>query len=465
MSRPGTPERPLRVAVIGSGPAGFYTVQRLLQSKELALEIDVVDRLPAPFGLVRYGVAPDHAKIKNVIAVYDKLARDPRVRFYGGVEYGATLRLADLAQHYDQVVFCTGAQTDRRLGIPGEDLAGSHAATDFVGWYNGHPDYADRHFDLSAGAALVIGVGNVAVDVARILCRSAAELASTDIADEALAALRTSRVRSVVLVGRRGPAQAAFTPPEVEELGQLPEAEVSTIAAEVALDEATRQALGPTPDKGTQRKIEILQGYAGRSEPAKPRKLALRFLLSPLEIVSGARGEVTAVRLARNRLVFDGAGDVRAVATDATETIAAGLVFRSVGYRGVALRDLPFDERRGTIPHERGRVAGVAGDVRPGLYVAGWIKRGPSGVIGTNKPDAAETAERMIEDVTADRLLRPTLPSRAALEQLLTERGTRWVSYADWQRLDAIEVEAGRSAGRPRRKLVRHEELRQALGD
>jgi len=465
MGRRGTSERPLRVAVIGSGPAGFYTVQRLLQSKDLAFEIDVIDRLPAPFGLVRYGVAPDHEKIKNVIAVYDRLARDPRVRFYGGVEFGATIRLGDLARHYDQAVFCTGAQTDRRLGIPGEDLAGSHAATDFVAWYNGHPDYADRRFDLACDAAVVIGVGNVAVDVARILCRTPDELATTDIADDALAALRGSRVRSVHLVGRRGPAQAAFTRPEVEELGELPDAETSTVAAEVALDEATHRALGATPDKGTLRKIDILQGYAGRREPEKGRRLAIRFLLSPVEIVSGPRGEVSAVRLVRNRLEIDAAGGVRAVPTGETETLAAGLVFRSVGYRGVALCDLPFDERRGTIPHEQGRIHDAERRVLTGLYVAGWIKRGPNGVIGTNKPDATETVERMIEDVLADRLLQPSAPTRSEFEATLGDRGARFVTYADWQRLDALEIEAGRSEGRPRRKLVRHEEFRRALSD
>jgi len=465
MDRPGTTQRPLRVAVIGSGPAGFYTVQQLLQRKGLEVEIDVLDRLPAPFGLVRYGVAPDHAKIKNVIAVYDKLARDPRVRFYGQVEYGTTLSRSDLERHFDQAVFCTGAQTDRRLGIPGEDLAGSHPATDFVAWYNGHPDYADRQFDLGCETALVIGVGNVAVDVARILCRTAEELASTDIADHALVALRSSRVRTVVLVGRRGPAQAAFTPPEVEELGELPDASASTVPAEVELDARTRQALGPAPDKGTLRKIELLQSYAGRLEPAKGRRLQLRFLLSPVEIVPGPHGEVAAVRLARNRIELDAAGEVRAVATDETETLAAGLVFRSVGYRGVALPELPFDDRRGTIPHERGRIRGAAGELLPGLYVSGWIKRGPSGVIGTNKPDAAETVERMLEDLAAGTLAHPASPSRAAFESSLRERTGRWVSYDDWRRLDALEIEAGRAQGRPRRKLVQYEEFRRGLAD
>jgi len=464
MHRPGTTERPLRVAVIGSGPSGFYTVQQLLQRKDLALEIDVLERLPAPFGLVRYGVAPDHAKIKNVIAVYDRLARDPRVRFYGQVEYGTTLTRADLERHFDQAVFCTGAQTDRRLGIPGEDLVGSHPATDFVAWYNGHPDYADRQFELGCETALVIGVGNVAVDVARILCRTHEELASTDIADHALAALRASRVRRVILVGRRGPAQAAFTPPEVEELGQLSDACASTLAEEVELDAATRQALGPSLDKGTLRKIELLQSYAGRCEPAKGRRLELRFLLSPLEILPGPRGEVAGVILARNRLELE-RGQIRAVPSDATETLPAGLVFRSVGYRGVALRDLPFDERHGTIPHERGRIRDAERSLLPGLYVAGWIKRGPSGVIGTNKPDAAETVERMLEDLAAGALAQPTAPSRTAFESLLHERMQRWVSYEDWQRLDALELEAGRAQGRVRRKLVRHEEFRRGLAD
>jgi ferredoxin/flavodoxin---NADP+ reductase len=463
MDRPGSSARPLRVAVVGSGPAGFYTVQHLLQRKGLDVEVDVLDRLPAPFGLVRYGVAPDHQKIKNVIAVYDRLARDPRVRFYGRVEYGTTVGRADLERHYDQTVVCTGAQTDRRLGIPGEDLPGSHPATDFVAWYNGHPDYVDRVFDLSADTAVVIGVGNVAVDVARILCRTPAELGTTDIADHALAALAESRVRRVVLVGRRGPAQAAFTPPEVEELGELSDACASTVRAEVELDAATRQSLGPAPDKGTLRKIELLQRYAERSEPGKRRLLELRFLLSPIEIVAGSGGDVAAIRLARTRLALDPSGDVRAVATDETETLPAGLVFRSVGYRGVALPDLPFDERSGTIPSDRGRVRGPDGAPLPGLYVAGWIKRGPSGVIGTNKPDAAETVEQMLADLDAGQLARPTAPDRAAFEALLRERGVRWVSYDDWRQLDALEIESGQAVGRVRRKLVRYEEFLRSL--
>jgi ferredoxin--NADP+ reductase len=449
-------DRPLRVAVVGSGPAGFYVVQHLLQRKGLEVEIDVFDRLPAPFGLVRYGVAPDHQKIKNVIAVYDRLARDPRVRFYGGVEYGSTIDRADLERHYDQTVLCTGAQTDRRLGIAGEDLAGSHPATDFVAWYNGHPDYVDNAFDLGADTAVVIGVGNVAVDVARILCRTPDELATTDIADHALAALRESRVRRVVLVGRRGPAQAAFTPPEVEELGQLSDACASTRPGEVELDDATRQSLGPAPDKGTLRKIELLQGYAGRSELGKSRRLELRFLLSPVEILATATGSVAGIRLARTRLALDGSGGVRAVATDETETLEAGLVFRSVGYRGVALPGLPFDEKSGTIPSDRGRVL-------PGFYVAGWIKRGPSGVIGTNKPDAAETVEQMLADREAGTLGAPSAPTRAAFESLLRERDVRWVSYDDWRQLDALEIEAGRAAGRVRRKLVRYDEFARSL--
>jgi ferredoxin--NADP+ reductase len=465
MSNLGSPDDPLRVAVVGSGPAGFYTVQHLFQAPDLQVTVDMFDRLPTPFGLVRHGVAPDHQKIKSVTAVYHKLAGKPGFRFFGNVAYGRDITLAQLCSHYHQVVFCTGAQTDRRLGIPGEDLAGSHPATEFVAWYNGHPDYADLRFDLSHEGAVVVGVGNVAVDVARILCRSVEELAATDIADHALDALRASRVKVVHLVGRRGPVQAAFTNPEAKELGELEGTETSALAEELELDELSREALESGADKSTRRKVEILRGLADRRQPDRPRKLILRFLLSPVEILGDDRGCVSGVRLVRNELYRADSRALKARATDRFETLKAGLVFRSVGYHGVPLPELPFREDWGIVPNEDGRIVEAPGSAAlPGLYVAGWIKRGPTGVIGTNKADAQATVAGMLEDLRSGTTLHPTQTGPDLVPRRLADGGVRYVSYDDWLKLDALEVRAGRSQGRPRVKFTTREQIARALG-
>jgi ferredoxin--NADP+ reductase len=454
----------LRVAVIGSGPAGFYTVQHLFQADDVATQIDMFDRLPTPFGLVRHGVAPDHPKIKNVTAVYHKLACRPGFRFFGNVEYGRDLKLADLRELYDQVVFCTGAQSDRRLGIPGEDLRGSHPATEFVAWYNGHPDYADLEFDLDCETAVVVGVGNVAVDVARILCRTIDELERTDMADHALEALRRSRVEQVYLVGRRGPVQAAFTNPEVKELGELEGASVETLADEMELDPLSRAALEKAADRSTRRKLDILRSYVGSGHDDRPRRLVLRFLVSPVELIGDDAGRVSAVRLVRNELFAREDGKLMSRPTDREETIEAGLVFRSVGYRGVPLPDLPFRDDWAIIPNQQGRVIDPESERPiPGLYVSGWIKRGPSGVIGTNKPDALETVGVMLEDLRDGRLEPAIEPEEEAVIRRLTERDVRHVSYDDWKRIDALEIAAGKARGRPRVKLIRPEEFQKAL--
>lgn len=447
---------PLRVAVVGAGPAGFFVAQHLLARPGIEVQVDLFERLPTPFGLVRFGVAPDHEEIKRVARQFEKTAAKPGFRFFGNVEVGLHLRLDDLRRHYHQICFATGAQTDRRLGIPGEDLRGSHAATEFVAWYNGHPDYRDRTFDLSAERAVVVGVGNVAVDVSRILCRTPEELARTDIADYALAALRASRVREVVMLGRRGPLQAAFTNAEIKELGELPAADIEVRRAEIELDPLSRAQLERSPERRTlERKLEILREFAARPATGKARKLVVRFLVSPVELCGDEQGRVRAIKLVRNRLVEDGRGDLRAEPTGETEEIEAGLVFRSVGYRGVPLADLPFDERRGVIPNRAGRVLDPAtGEVLCGLYVSGWIKRGPTGVIGTNKPDAAETVEAMLEDAAAGRTLEPEYPDPSALDTLLRSRQVSVVTYADWLLLDRIEQARGKPLGRPRVKLT-----------
>jgi ferredoxin--NADP+ reductase len=461
---PEAKNRPLRVALIGSGPAGFYTAQHLFRARDVELRVDMFERLPAPHGLVRYGVAPDHPKIKSVTAVYDKLAANPHFRFYGNTEYGRDLDIDDLEAHYDQIVFCTGAPADRALGIPGEDLCGSHPATEFVAWYNGHPDFADRRFDLSQRSAVVIGVGNVAVDVARILCRSPEELARTDIADHALEVLRGSRIEEIHLLGRRGPAQAAFTNPELKELGELPQATVRTIAEEVELDDVSRAALERAPDKATGRKLEILRSYSVPGASSKPKKLVIRFLVSPVEIMGDERGGVQTIKLARNELFADESGRVRARITEHTELIETRLVFRSVGYRGVPLPGLPFDDRRAVVPNDAGRVLDPAsGRPIPGRYVSGWIKRGPTGVIGTNKPDAGETVRCMLEDAARGVGLHPAQPAVDAVERHLEQRGVRFITYDDWRILDAAEISRGAEQGRPRVKFIEREAFFAAL--
>ena len=464
MIRPGSEGHPLRVAVVGSGPAGFFVVEHLFGKAGPAVAVDLFERLPVPYGLVRFGVAPDHLKIKNVVRKFAKTASDPRFRFFGNVEFGRDLTLEDLRAHYHATVFATGAQTDRRLGVPGEDLARSEPATAFVAWYNGHPDFRDLAFDLSVEKVAVVGVGNVAVDVARILCRTPGELEQSDIAAHALDALRDSRVREVVVLGRRGAAQAAFTNPEVKELGQLGGADCVTVRHEVALDPVSLKALGGAPDREIARKLEILQSYAVEPSPSKPRRLTLRFGVSPVELIDDGHGGVGGMRIVRNRLEFAG-GKVRAVPTAEFEHLDVSMVFRSVGYRGVALPGVPFREDRGTIPHDEGRVLDAPGGrVVPGLYVAGWIKRGPSGVIGTNKPDAGETVDRIVEDAASGRLAAPSSSAPSSVESLLAGRGVRALSFDDWLRIDAAEIAAGQRCGRPRVKSITLAEVDELLG-
>ena len=426
----------------------------------------MLDRLPTPYGLVRAGVAPDHQKIKSVTAAFDKTAAHPRFRFFGGVELGKDVSVADLRGLYHQILYTTGAQTDRRMGIPGEDLPGSHPATEFVAWYNGHPDYRDCQFDLSQERVAVVGVGNVAVDVARILCRTPAELEKTDIADHALEALRQSRVKEVYLLGRRGAAQAAFTNPEVKELGELEGADVVVVPDEVELDQLSREGLEKSGDRTGFKKVEILQEYARRSRSGKPRRLVLRFLVSPVALTANAAGAVGGLKLVRNRLIASATGTIQAQATDRFEELPVGLVFRSVGYRGVPLPGVPFDEKWGVVLNQKGRVLDPESkQPLPGEYTAGWIKRGPTGVIGTNKPDALETVTAMLEDAAAGRTLAPAEPERAAAERLLRQRQPRLVGYPDWLRLNALEVDLGRQRGRPRVKLTRVDEMLAALGN
>lgn len=456
---------PLRVAVVGSGPAGFYAAEHLLKQPGLHLVLDMYEMLPMPFGLVRYGVAPDHQKIKSVTKAFESVASRPNFRLLGNVEVGRHITTQELQNYYHQIVFTVGAQSDRRLGIPGEDLIGSHPATHFVAWYNGHPLFRDYQFDLTQECVAIVGVGNVAIDVARILCRTRAELARTDIADYALAALSASKVREVYLLGRRGPAQAAFSNPEIKELGEMEGADPIVLPAEAALDELSTQELLTTPDKTARRKVELLQAYATRVPTGKSRRLNLRFLVSPVELLGNAAGQVAGLRIVRNVLQQSAAGALQPVATDAFETLPAGLVFRSVGYRGIPLAGVPFADRAGVILNSLGRILDPQTQVPvAGHYTAGWIKRGPSGVIGTNKPDAVETVVCMLADREAGVLLQPAHPQTDAVDALLQERQPQLVTYADWQQLDKKEQILGAASGRPRVKFTSMPEVVAALG-
>jgi len=463
MSKAGTPENPLRVAIIGSGPSGFYAAEHL-QKQDIAFEIDMYDRLPTPFGLVRGGVAPDHPKIKSVTKVYDRIAAKPGFRFLGNVEFGRDISHAELTSHYHAIIYAVGAQTDRRLGIPGEDLAGSHPATEFVGWYNGHPDYRELEFDLSQEAAAVVGVGNVAMDVARILGRTAAELMETDIADYALEALANSNIKTIYVLGRRGPAQAAFTPPEIKELGEMEAVDVIVSPEDMDLDDLSREDLEQHGDRNAHRNVETLTVYSQQQPSGKPKQIIFHFLTSPVEIIGEDR--VEAIKVVKNELYIDERnGQLRPRPTNKTEVLPVGLIFRSVGYHGVALPDVPFYEKWGIIPNEKGRVLTEFGteNIVNGEYVVGWIKRGPSGIIGTNKPDSVETVNMLLEDFENNSLLNPTEAEAEAVINLLKQRGVRYVTYADWQIIDEIEQTRGAEAGRPRQKFSSVKEMLNAL--
>src|SRR5919197_78041 len=449
---------PVRVAMVGAGPAGFYACEELL--KQERFEVDLYDALPTPFGLVRAGVAPDHPKIKSVTRRFEKTARHPAFRFFGGVELGVDVARADLLARYHAVVYAVGTRDDNRLGITGEDRPGSHAATEFVAWYNGHPDYADHAFDLSARVAVVIGNGNVALDVARMLVLDGDEVAVTDAADHAVAGLAAARVEHVILLGRRGPAQAAFTNPELLELGELTRCDVVVDGVEAELDEHSAAWL-EEPGRGiARRNVAILEDYAKRPPASRVHCFELRFLRSPLEVLGdGAEGPVTGLRVVRNRIEPDAGGNLRAVPTGAEEIIECGFVLRSIGYRGRPLPGVPFDEDRGLIRNAGGRVTREDGEPIPGEYAVGWIKRGPSGVIGTNKKDATDTVAKLIEDADAGRLNEPSEPDRDAVEPWLRARIPGLVTWDGWKGIDEHEVAQGEPQGRPRVKLVRVPEM------
>jgi ferredoxin--NADP+ reductase len=447
-----------RIAIVGAGPAGAFAAASLLRSAGDA-EIDLFERLPTPWGLLRGGVAPDHQEIKRLEDTFDRETFQRGCRFLGNVEVGVDVTHSDLMRHYTAVVYATGAQTDKSLGIPGEDLPGSWAATEFVAWYNGHPDYRHMEFDLSAERAVVIGNGNVAADVTRMLTLSPAELERTDVADHALEALRDSRIEEVVVLGRRGPAQAAFTSAELRDLGHLDGVDLRVDGADVELDAVSREWLAEEGTFTARKNVELLRDFAARPALTDARRrIELRFLCSPVEIRGTAN--VESIDVSRNEIVRTDDGALRAQSVgEGVETIECGLVLRSVGYRAVPLPDVPFDERSFVLPNERGRVLSPDGEPLPGVYSVGWIKRGPTGILGTNKRDAEETIGCLVEDLRGGGLAQPPRPDREQIDELLAERKPDLVKTAGWRAIDEHELERGQNEQRPRVKLASREEL------
>ncbi|MGH2956081.1 MAG: FAD-dependent oxidoreductase [Solirubrobacterales bacterium] len=462
MAEIGTEQKPLRVAIVGSGPAGFYAAEHLLKEEGRTVEVDMFDRLPTPYGLVRAGVAPDHPKIKSVIRVYAKTAARPGFRFFGNVDVGSDVSVDELRERYHAIVFAYGTSVDRHLGIPGEDLPGSHSATEFVNWYNAHPDFADRDFDLSCERVVVIGNGNVAADVTRMLALPRGELETTDTADHAIDPLADCEVKEILVLGRRGPAQASFTNPEVRELGEMTEADIVIDPAEMELDEPSRTWLdSDDADPTNRRNVDIFTEFSQREPEGKKKRIVMRWLCSPVEIQGD--GKVERIVVGRNELQ-EKEGRLSAVDTGERETIECGLVLRSIGYKGVPVEGAPFDEGRGVIPNEAGRVKDPeSGEQVPGLYATGWIKRGPSGVIGTNKKDGQETIDSVFEDLEAGKIPQPALAGdREAIEHLLNERKPDHVTFEGWEAIDAAEVERGKPLGRPRVKFIAVDEMVEA---
>ena len=444
-----------RVAIVGSGPAAFYSAMELLRHDAPTVSVDMLERLPTPYGLVRGGVAPDHEKIKSVTKIFERAAGHPRFRFFGNVEFGKDIQRLDLLQRYHAVIYAFGSRTDRHLNIIGETLQGSHAATEFVGWYNGHPDYRHHQFDLTSKRVAIIGMGNVAIDCARILCQDPENLAKTDIAQHALEALRQSKVEEVFLIGRRGPVQAAFTPAEVRELLHLPKVDAVMRASDLELDDHSMEELSKA-SRNTKLNMEILQQIHDQGDRGNPRKLHLCFLISPTKIEGSER--VEGLELVHNEIVKEG-GILRAKATDEVMHLNVDMVFRSIGYMGEAIPGLPFDDRRGTLPNDQGQLLdGVDGKLLNQEYTAGWIKRGPSGVIGTNKQDATETISRLKKNWQTSPTPQPKLVQHD-LQDLLEEKQIQFVSFEDWKKLDKIEIEQGQQNGKSRHKICEVQEM------
>jgi ferredoxin/flavodoxin---NADP+ reductase len=448
--------RPYHVAIVGSGPSGYFAAASLLKfadsDDEADVRVDMLEMLPTPWGLVRSGVAPDHPKIKSISAQFEKTALDPRFRFFGNIVVGEHVQTAELADRYDAVIYAVGAQSDRPLNIPGEDLPGSVAAVDFVGWYNAHPHFEEMAPDLSTGRAVVVGNGNVALDVARILVTDPDVLGTTDIADHALQVLHDRGVEEVLVIGRRGPLQAPFTTLELRELGHLEGlGDVDVIVDPADFEDISDEDL-EAAGKTVRNNIKVLRGYADVAPKGAKRRIVFRFRTSPIEIKGD--GKVESIVLGRNELVADDTGRVSAKDTGEREEVPAQLVVRAVGYRGVATPGLPFDDKNGTIPHSSGRVEGSRNE-----YVVGWIKRGPTGVIGSNKSDSQETVDTLVGDLADADLADFAENHSEVLAEWFVERQPKVVTDDHWKLIDDHERGAGGTGGRPRVKLTSVAEL------
>ena len=452
MSSPETTPTPLKVAVVGAGPSGFYATEALIKA-DIAAEVDLIERLPSPFGLVRSGVAPDHPKLKQAIKVYKKIAQQPGFNYIGNVSVGRDVTADELKTAYHAVIYTNGAESDRRLGIEGEDFAGSHTATEFVGWYNAHPDYRDRKFDFSGKSAVIIGQGNVAIDVARILAKSVDDLRHTDIAEHALEALADSRIEEIHVVGRRGPAQAKFTTKELREFESLDNCRACIDAEELALNPASALEIEDKRGTANRKNMELFKRFSQTTAGSTPRTCYFSFLRSPIRL----EGERRLRRVVFENNTLQGEPFSQSARGNGTTcTLDCDILFRSIGYRGVAIPGVPFNDKWGTISHEKGRVIDGQGEQVPGVYTAGWIKRGPTGIIGTNRACAVETVKALIEDLPRPDSKRE---GASALRRMLDTRKVRYIDYPQWEKIDVSEIKRGEPKGKPREKYASVEEM------
>ncbi len=460
MTTLGTTERPLRVAIIGSGPSGFYAVDALYKS-DLEVNVDMYDRLATPYGLLRGGVAPDHQQMKTLERYYERIAtKNTSFSFYGNVQIGRDLTINELKEHYDAIICACGAETDRKLNIPGESLPGSHTATEFVGWYNGHPDYQHLSFDLSQKEVAIIGQGNVAIDVARILGKTIQELSTSDITQHALDELDKSQVETIHLIGRRGPVQAAFTQLEIKELGELDDCDVQISETDLQLNPESQEELDDPKNNKARKNMAILEAFSNRPKQNKRKTIVIHFFKSPTEIKGD--NTVTGLTLETNKLQGE-AGQQKARGTGQTSPLPCQLIFRSVGYRGIPMPGLPFDDKKGILPNENGRLINEDNTPMIGVYAVGWIKRGPSGVLGSNKPDSTDTVKTLFSDLQS--LTPCKTPSTQPLLDKLDDKEIPVVTFDDWKQIDNEEKQRGEKTGKPREKFTSSKEILSFLKD
>jgi ferredoxin/flavodoxin---NADP+ reductase len=455
MAKLGSEDNPLLVAIVGSGPSGFYAAEALIKS-DINVKVDVLERLPSPYGLVRSGVAPDHQKLKQVIALYQKTAESPDFNLIANVNVGTDISIEELCESHHAVIMTSGAETDRKLGVPGEDLDGSYTATEFVGWYNGHPDYRDREFDLSHEVAVIIGQGNVAADVSRILSKTVDELKTTDIAQHALDALAESKIKKIYVIGRRGPAQAKFTPKELREFGELSDCNSIVLEEDMNLNPESEAELQEKSNIGSKKIYDQFCEFSKReADPSKSKNCYFQFLMGPKELIGDSKLEK--VILEKNKLSGEPFKQ-SARATGETIELETGILFRSIGYRGVPITGIPFNNSWGTIPNEKGRITDENCNIIPQLYTAGWIKRGPSGIIGTNRACSVETVQCLLEDI-AKLDDKKNKAGAEAIYTILDRKNIRHICYDDWEKIDIKEIERGKLKGKPREKYTYIDEM------